>query len=463
MARFHRLSSAARTALFAGVSVAGLCVSAQVGAGDLSNWGNGLQIAGGLAGAAEQPELSIILNGIGQMMAEDDAVASADPTVVIEREIDQINTHLGKLDQDVGDLVQANNINVTQTAIQWNRDMIADNSTSGETMHRLIDASLRPLTAPPLSNQANFQTVEMRSVYRNSFHVQAHGVAKSALEEAHNFLGIGFLALGGCDGPTNLPCTRLNRRWVSEDVAYIPHADINPDGTRHSYAMVPSNELETAYDFQPAIGMGAYFAALLTAVRAMEVDLGHRDMAQATDPMSHGYFDQTYAHAFDPHIAFLTYHPAPDDPKPDGQGDTDFHRYYSHTDRSLSDSYHAGIHFKVAGFEPRGWEDIDKMRSLLVYAEAHGTTRGWRYVRPDYVAELLGAGTGSDHVTHRMEGGPAFTGSDHVTNRMGAPTATGSMAASQSSSASAAPGSTFKPANPCTLLRNCTPRKNVIK
>lgn len=119
MAKFHRLSTAARAALFVGVSAIGLCASAQVGAGDLSNWGNGLQIAGGLAGAAEQPELSIILNGIGQMMAEDDAVASVDPTVALEREIDQINTHLGALDRDVGDLVQANNINVTQTAVQW--------------------------------------------------------------------------------------------------------------------------------------------------------------------------------------------------------------------------------------------------------------------------------------------------------------------------------------------------------
>lgn len=458
MSNLNRFRGKRGLGLVLGVSAIGLLAAQQVGAGDMANYGNGLQIAGTLAGAAEQPELSIILNGIGQMMAEDDSAGSPDPTVAIEREIQQINQHLGVIDRDIDDLVQANNLNVTQTAVQWNRAMIEDDRSVGERVDHILDTSLRPMSSPPLSDQADVMVVGMTSRYQNSFHLQAHGAANSALEEAGAFLSLGFLTQGGCGDALPVRCSQVNQRWVSEAVAYIPHADMNPNGTRHSYAEVPSNELETTYELQPTVGMGAYFAALLTAVHAMEVDMGHRDMAQSTDPMTHAYFSRTYAHAFDRHIAFFSYDLAPDDPGPDGLGDTDFTRYYSHTDRSLSDSYRAGLHFKRAGFELRGWEDIDKMRSLLIYAEAHGTRRGWHYVRPAYIADVLGAGTGSDHVTKRPEGGPAPSA-----GASSAGMKSGMEASSAASTSSASPNATMHPANACALLRTCPKQKNVIK
>ena len=384
----------------AGLALSGVFLASSVGAGDVGNVGNGLQVAGTIAGAAGQPELSLILTYTGQMMTLSDGMSPPDASQQILHELNQVNIHLATLDSQVNDLITANNAAVSQEAVQWNHAMIKDIRDAQDRIKDDINTNLIPLGSPPLSNQIDYSAPEIPNVYFNSYHRQAYGASSTALDQADEFIGIGLNVHGACGTGNLISCDSVNQKWISEAVVYLPTADRDANNQLRSYSQVPSKDLETAYEFQPGIGLAAYFASLRVAIAAMEEDLGGDDMTRSHDAVKQTYFANKYAHAFDRHIAFLTYYPAPDDPGPDGEGDADFNRYYNHTYLSLSDSYRAALHFHQAGVDPTGWKLIDEMRDLLTYAGQHGTARGWHYVAPAYIREVVPvAKTGRDRYT----------------------------------------------------------------
>lgn len=382
------------------LALSGTFLAYNVGAGDVGNVGNGLQVAGTIAGAAGQPELSLILTYAGQMMTLSDGMSPPDTSQQILLELNQVNNHLATLDSQVNDLITANNAAVSQEAVQWNHAMINDVRDAQNRIKDDINTNLIPLGSPPLSNQSDYSAPDVPNIYFNSYHRQAYGASATALDQADAFLGIGLNVHGICGSGGLIGCDDVNQKWIAEAVVYLPTADRDANNQLRSYSQVPSKDLETAYEFQPGIGMAAYFASLRVAIAAMEEDIGRADMTRNHDATKQAYFAAKYAHVFDQHIAFLTYHPAPDDPGPDGEGVTDFNRYYNHTYLSLSDSYRAALHFHLSGVDPTGWKLIDEMRDLLTYARQHGTAAGWHYVAPDYIRRAVPAAkTGRDRYT----------------------------------------------------------------
>lgn len=221
------------------------------------------------------------------------------------------------------------------------------------------------------------------------------------MSQADAFLDTGYLPYGGgCPAKAGGQgagivgdCTP-NQLWVISAVEPQKVADVDANGQLRSYGMVDGQNVVPAYRFRPEIGLGTYFAQLRVAIAAMQTDLGDEDMAGPggfrvrLDP-KRAYFASKYAHLFDKHIAFLTYRPAPDDPKPDGEGSSDYYRYVTHTNTSLSNAYYIALRRGEPGMSPQVWRLIDEMRDLLTYAQAHGTARGWRYNEPGYIAEAL--------------------------------------------------------------------------
>lgn len=356
-------------------------------AGDAGDAGNGLQIAGTFVGVA-QPELGMILTMTGQFLSESDPhLASDDPTQALSKAIQGINSHLGALDSAVGALkAQSNDLAIAQ-AVETNRGTF---DQLQQVNRSLVDnqINLRVLRSPPLSDQRDLNPARRgaTSVYMNDYHVMAFGGAQKAMQEADAFLGLGYAYAKGC-GYTGLvpPCATANRRWMLADVMDQTKEDVDASGQRHSYAQVASGQFLGTMRLQPEVGLGSYTAALSLAIAAMELDLGHVDMATQVDPLARNYFQSRYAHIFDRHIGFLTFTPPYDGHVTPA--------YLNGAQNNLANSCFAIFAYAdqvstQSVIDPQACRLIDKLRDLLRYVSVHGTRRGWSYQPPHYISYL---------------------------------------------------------------------------
>ena len=396
---------AARRALAIAAAVAGVLLAVSPArAGDPSGASQSLQVIGDLGqiGDVALPGVGGIISLVGDFTAG--LPLGEDPTSIevgaLSEQIIQLQTNYRLLSNEIGNLVNAQNIDALATAQAWDAGALSKISSKSDLLHAGIDEVLRPLTATPAAERD-------AGGFANRFHLAALGVAQAVVSEADDYIDLHYLpygggCVGGGAGGTDavIGACVPNALWVVSQVVPSQVPDVDAEGLLKSYGMVDGQEMVAQYKFRPEIGLAVYFAELRAAIDAMELDLGGKDMAsplvRMTDPVRFAYFAGVYAHLFDRHIAFLTYYTAPGDPLPDGTGSADYYRYVTHTNGSLPDAYVIAMRRGESGMTPAAWETLDRMRDLLTYARAHGTLRGWTYVKPPYIvaAETPPAPTG---------------------------------------------------------------------
>ncbi len=392
-----------RTRWFRRIATVGLCATTlfgatPAGADDAAVAGSSLQYIGAFADLAGQPEVGDILTMAGMLIG----ATSQDSTGA---QIDRINTAITRIQTDVrllsehmSDLQNAQNLNALAIAQTWNVQSLQDLTEKTDSVRKSVDEVLQPLSRTPVA-EIDEVSGSGGDPFANRFHAAAYGVAASTIGEADSFLdlryrpyGGGCQANGGAAAGIVGDCSP-NPLWVVSTVAPVQVQDRDAEGNLRSYGMVDGTAVAPSYRFRPEVGLGTYFADLRVAIAAMETDMGGQDMAAAKGTVlvtgKYAYFRSKYARLFTRHIAFLTYAQAPADPAPDGAGSADYVRYVTHTNTSLSNAYYIAMRRGQAGMNPKVWMAIDQMRDLLTYAQVHGTSRGWRYSEPDYIAQYI--------------------------------------------------------------------------
>ncbi len=381
----------------AGLCAATLFGASPAGADDAAAVGGALQYVGAFADLAGQPEVGDILTMAGMLVgatSEDSTGAQIDR---INTAISKIQTDMRVLSQHMSDLQNAQNLDALAIARNWNVQTLQDLTEKTDGVRKSVDEVLQPLTRTPAA-EIDAVPDSGGGLYTNRFHTAAFGVAASTVGEADSFIDLRYRPYGGGCAASGTSAGVVgdcspNPLWVVSAVTPQQVADRDEQGKLRSYGTVDGAEMVPTYKFRPEVGLGTYFAELRTAVAAMETDLGGQDMAGAKNTVllngKYAYFRTKYAHLFDRHIAFLTYAQAPPDPSPDGAGSTDYYRYVTHTNTSLSDAYYIAMRRGQEGMSPRVWMMIDEMRDLLAYAQIHGTSRGWRYSEPAYIAQYV--------------------------------------------------------------------------
>ncbi len=385
------------------LAVASLCIAelfgaTPAGADDAQAVGGALQYVGAFADLAGQPEVGDILTMAGMLVgatSEDSTGAQIDR---INTAITKIQTDMRLLSQHMSDLQNAQNLDALAIARNWNVQTLQDLTEKTDSVRQSVDEVLQPLSRTPAA-EINALPDAGGDTLTNRFHTTAHGVAASTIGEADSFIDLRYRPYGGgCEasgggGAGVVGDCSPNPLWIVSTVTPEQVQDRDEQGRLRSYGMVDGASVVPTYRFRPELGLGTYFAELRVAVAAMETDLGGQDMAAAPNTVllngKYAYFRAKYAHLFDRHIAFLTYARAPDDPAPDGAGSADDVRYVTHTNTSLSNAYYIAMRRGEEGMNPKAWMLIDEMRDLLTYAQAHGTSRGWRYSEPAYIAQYV--------------------------------------------------------------------------